>query len=150
MNETLIDNWNKKVGPQDIIFLLGDFAFLPQNEVKEILDRLNGNIHLCRGNHDKPLNSLYHYFSSVFDLKTILVPDDEVPNGLQPIVLCHYPLLSFDRQFYKSIMLHGHSHGSIPFDPTVRRIDIGVDCWNYSPVSYREISEFVKFNCVYS
>jgi calcineurin-like phosphoesterase family protein len=146
MNETLLTNWNAKVKPQDTVYFLGDFAFAPHDKVKAILDQLNGNLHLCRGNHDKPLNSLHHYFTSVFDLKTIMIQDPTCINGVQPIVLCHYPLLTWDRQRYGAIHLHGHTHGNIKYDSKVKRIDVGVDNWNFTPVSYEEIKLFLSTN----
>jgi len=146
MDEVLISNWNAKIGPQDIVYFLGDFAFAHQTRVRELLKVLNGNLYLCRGNHDKPLNSFHSFFTEVFDLKTIHVMDDTAPNGKQPVVLCHFPLLSFDRQFHGSIHLHGHCHGNIAYDNKVRRVDVGVDNWNYSPVSYSEIKQFLSDN----
>lgn len=146
MNEALISNWNNKVSSQDIVYFLGDFAFAPQDKVKAILERLNGNLHLCKGNHDKPLNSLHHYFTSVFDLKTISIQDEDAIGQIQFIQMCHYPMLSWDRMHYGSIMLHGHTHGNIKFDSKFRRVDVGVDNWNYAPVSYNEIKEFLKNN----
>jgi calcineurin-like phosphoesterase family protein len=146
MNETIITKWNAKIKSTDTVYFIGDFAFADKEKTKSILERLNGNIHLCRGNHDKPLNALHHYFSSVFDLSTILIPDDDVPSGKQPIVLCHYPLLTWDRQQYGSWMLHGHCHASLPFNKTLKRVDIGVDNWNYFPVSYNELKEFFAIN----
>jgi|694.fasta_scaffold14288_6 calcineurin-like phosphoesterase family protein len=142
MNETLLTNWNAKVKPQDTVYFLGDFAFAPHDKVKAVLDRLNGNIHLCRGNHDKPLNSLHHYFTSVFDLKTIMIKDETCINGVQPIVLCHYPLLTWDRQRYNSWMLHGHVHSPINTKSSVKRYDVGVDANNYTPISYLELKEW--------
>lgn len=148
MNEILIDNWNSKVKSQDIVYFLGDFAFANHETTEKYLKRLNGNIHLCRGNHDKSLNGLHKYFTSVFDLKTILFDDESAPNGRQPVVMSHYPLLSFDRQRYGSWMLHGHCHGTIKFDPKIRRIDVGVDNWDYYPVSYEEIKQYLNKNFV--
>jgi hypothetical protein len=53
---------------------------------------------------------LYKYFTQVNDLLTIEVKDNE---SYQPIALCHYPLLSWDRQYYGAWMLHGHCHGTL-------------------------------------
>ena len=57
MNEILIDNWNKTVGPNDIIYHLGDFCFAGSAEWHSILGRLNGRIHLILGNHDEKLRT---------------------------------------------------------------------------------------------
>ena len=52
MNETIITNWNNVVGPDDVIFHLGDFCLGGAEEWNKILDRLNGRIYLVLGNHD--------------------------------------------------------------------------------------------------
>ena len=55
-----------------------------------------------------------------------------VANG-QPIVICHYPLASFNGQARGSWMLHGHCHGNLykseigqPLYKT-RTLDVGVE-----------------------
>lgn len=52
MNEELIKRWNEKIGPGDTVYHLGDISLGKPDFTKEILDRLNGNIHLIKGNHE--------------------------------------------------------------------------------------------------
>lgn len=150
MNETLIQNWNNKVKPTDTLYFLGDFGFASQQKIKSVLDRLNGNKYLCRGNHDKPLNNFHNYFNKVFDLQTVNIYDPNFKNGICHIAMCHYPMLSWDRQFHGSLHLHGHVHsiGNIKqYDDQnrlIRRYDVGVDANNFAPVSLDEILEFFK------
>jgi len=51
MNETIINNHNSLVSPEDTVIFLGDFKFYP-NTVREFLDRLNGHFIFVKGNHD--------------------------------------------------------------------------------------------------
>ena len=51
MNETLIANWNRVIGPNDTVFHLGDFCLGGAAEWTKVLDRLNGKIYLIMGNH---------------------------------------------------------------------------------------------------
>ena len=46
MNETIIANWNRVVGPEDIVFHLGDFCLGGSAEWVNVLNRLNGKIYL--------------------------------------------------------------------------------------------------------
>jgi calcineurin-like phosphoesterase family protein len=49
MDEAFITNWNEAVPKRADVWYIGDFAWkAPQ----DILPRLNGRIHLIRGNHD--------------------------------------------------------------------------------------------------
>jgi calcineurin-like phosphoesterase family protein len=48
----LIERWNARVRPGDIVWVLGDFAWSPQ-AAQRALNRLNGRIHLVMGDHDR-------------------------------------------------------------------------------------------------
>jgi calcineurin-like phosphoesterase family protein len=50
MNEALIAKWNARVGEGDLVYHLGDFA---RGDWDPILARLNGDIVLIRGGHDR-------------------------------------------------------------------------------------------------
>ena len=46
-DEALIENWNKVVKPNDLVYHLGDVAMATDaNRLREIFKRLKGNIHL--------------------------------------------------------------------------------------------------------
>jgi calcineurin-like phosphoesterase family protein len=53
------------------------------------------------------------------------------------IVMCHYALRVWPRQHHGAIHLFGHSHGKVPGTPT--SLDVGVDCWGFTPVSLSNI-----------
>lgn len=141
MNETIIQNWNNKVGPNDNIFLLGDVSFANSSRTEEVIKQLNGNIYLIRGNHDHPRNigTLGKYFIWEKDLTTIEVPDTDQESGYQIIVLCHYAMLNWDRKHHGSWQLFGHAHGTQVYNPKLKQLDVGVDCHNFTPISYQEI-----------
>jgi calcineurin-like phosphoesterase family protein len=52
MNAALIKRWNEKIPPDGDVYHLGDFALCHPEKLEEILDQLNGRIHLIIGNHD--------------------------------------------------------------------------------------------------
>jgi calcineurin-like phosphoesterase family protein len=106
MNESLIEEWNSKVGDNDIIFFLGDFSFKGQEATKAILERLNGYKIMVLGNHDKKLRSLYEqYFDEVHEYL-------EISYNKIKICMMHFPISCWNRAAHGSIMLHGHTHGS--------------------------------------
>lgn len=124
MNEAMIERWNSAVGKRDIVYHLGDFAFsrTPEN----FFNRLNGNKHLILGNHDRgqTLKLPWVWQKHMFELKI----------DKQPIVLCHYAMRTWNRSHYGAVQLYGHSHGQLP--GTSQSLDVGVDCWNYTPVIF--------------
>jgi len=138
MDNTLIHNWNSIVGPYDTVFHLGDFA-VGGGDAAPYLSRLNGIILFCRGNHDKRLVAHYN-----FEFESALPHIREVTIEKQEIVLCHYAMKVWNGSHKGYWQLYGHSHGSLPEDPTSLSCDVGVDCWNYFPVSMDQLRAKMK------
>ena len=70
MDEALISNWNARVGADDSVYIVGDFSYNGGEVPTQYLARLNGHLHLIRGNHDTGLNHaerLLDYCDSVTD-----------------------------------------------------------------------------------
>ena len=89
MDEALISNWNARVGADDSVYIVGDFSYNGGEAPTQYLSRLNGHLHLIRGNHDTGLNHaerLLDYCDSVTDFL-------EIDDGGTHILLCHYPIL---------------------------------------------------------
>ena len=50
----IINQWNKVVKDNDLVYILGDFAIrLPEQDMKDMLSKLKGRKILIYGNHDK-------------------------------------------------------------------------------------------------
>jgi len=137
MNETIIRNWNSVVKPGDVVHVLGDFCFTRKDGVVEnYLRKLNGQVHLVVGNHDSKFVTKSDGFASVRHLDTIRV-------GNQCIVLCHYAMRVWNKSHHGSWQLYGHSHGQLPDDLGLLSTDVGVDRWNFTPVSFEEIKKMM-------
>lgn len=138
MNQALITNYNSVVRPEDTVYHLGDFGFMQVDKLKKILSRLNGNKILLYGNHDKVIRGAKGAFTESFNfIKDYL----EINVDGQKIVMCHYPLLTWNGSGRGSIMLHGHAHGNTNYGhlKNAKILDVGVDCHNYFPISLEEI-----------
>lgn len=135
MREAFIENWNSVVRPGDLVYHLGDFAFTTPEEAANIARRLNGQKYLVFGNHDKRLRREVGFLNQWIWFKDFA----EIKVSDQKIVLCHYPMLTWNQSHRGSWNLHGHCHGSLPPDNHARRVDVGVDCWNYYPVSFEAL-----------
>lgn len=143
MNESLIANYNKRVGKDDTCYHLGDFGFAEPKLLRAIVDRLNGQKHLVLGNHDDRKNFL-NVFSSVHQYMEIRVPDEEVRQGFQRIILFHYSMRVWNGSHRGTWQLYGHSHGTLPDDPTLLSMDVGVDPCGQTPISYEEVKAHMK------
>lgn len=68
MNQTIIDNWNTKVGEHDIVYHLGDIALYftkprkAYEAVADVLGQLHGRLVLVKGNHDS--RALFKYLAA--------------------------------------------------------------------------------------
>lgn len=130
MNDILIEHWNSTVHKNSIVFVLGDFCWNP-NEISNIQRKLNGRKFFLKGNHDK----------GVFAQNW---PDIiEISIGNKFIVCSHYPMLSWNRSFHGSYHLFGHVHSKYITQPNLRSYNVGVDVNQYSPVSFKEIDEYL-------
>ena len=142
MNEALVSNWNERVSEEDIVFHVGDFCFRNSaggkagegaihkaNHYKRIL---NGEKVFIRGNHDKN-NSLKTIIESLI-----------IKYGHNVITLVHNP------EHYSSttpINFVGHIHEKWRFKRVYNNvtpngidlINVGVDVWNFKPVTFEEI-----------
>jgi calcineurin-like phosphoesterase family protein len=131
MDEGMIERWNEEVPRNGTVFHLGDVSFCRQARTLEILNRLNGTIYLVEGNHDNLNVECRKRFQ-------LVRPYYEIKVGKHKVVMCHYPILSWNRMAHGAFHLHGHSHGNMK--PSLhRRMDVGVDCWDYRPIPFEMI-----------
>jgi len=131
MNEGLVERWNETVGPDDVVWHLGDFAIRQRpTVVADLLARLNGRKHLVAGNNDPQETRELEGWGSVQSYIEMEV--DRVS-----LVLCHYPFRSWRGMGKGWVNLHGHSHGKLK--PQARQFDVGVDVWGFRPVMLDEI-----------
>ena len=143
MTESLVSNWNNAVREGDTVYHLGDFALSWGKKHEELIDgilrRLNGQKHLIVGNHDRDEVTRSRRWVTVSHYKELKVA---IGGHQQAIVLCHYPLRSWNQQHYGSWMLHGHCHGTLP-DIGGKIMDVGVDCHQHKPISLSHVSELM-------
>lgn len=150
MNEGLIENWNSVVGAKDTTFILGDFAFSGVVKAKEILRRLNGVKYLVMGNHDWH-NKAHKWEEIGFSIFDETKTQDHIVIGNEFVTLSHFPYkghMHDERYFEKAPedqggwLLHGHVHKA--WKVKNKMINVGVDVWDYKPVSLEEIKEIIQ------
>ena len=141
MNEVLIKNHNQRVSPNDTVFFLGDFCFRNSkggkqgegltNKAEYYLNQLNGKIVLVKGNHDRN-NSLKSIIERVV-----------INYGGSKINLVHNPEHLDSKYPYNFV---GHIHTKYKFKKTKRTtvVNVGVDVWNFKPISYDEIMKDLR------
>lgn len=115
MNEAIIQRHNEVVGPEDEVFHLGDEIMSDIDRGIECIKRLNGRIHLIRGNHstDNKLARIVEECSNVIEYGKW---SDVLQYQKWRFYLSHYPTIcgnfdDGDKPLKKRMLnLCGHTH----------------------------------------
>lgn len=121
-NEWLIrEVYNKYVEKKDEVYIIGDISLGKRKDAEKFIARMNGNKHLIMGNHDKNIHNLGN-FSEITQIKDFTFSR----GGLNiHIILCHFPMASWNRKIHGSWHLYGHVHGR--FQAPGLAWDCGID-----------------------
>jgi calcineurin-like phosphoesterase family protein len=133
-DEAIIDNWNKVVGPKDLVYHLGDVV-MNRNKL-HLAGRLNGRKKLIFGNHDvHPIEMYLEHFESVASYKVF-----------EWAILSHIPVHESQLTRFK-FNIHGHLHGhQVMFDddfnmPDPRYFCVAMENIDYKPISLDVVRE---------
>lgn len=149
--EAMITLWNSRVSKNDTVYILGDLAFGRVEDKRKLFIRLNGNKVLVLGNHDKVPNKLKSYFNHITQIKNLKFKKS-VYNFLHrdlEIIMCHFPMLTWEHKEKGSVMVHGHCHGKVDKineDSKDLRVDVGIDgkLANYDLVSLEKLANYIN------
>lgn len=139
MDNTMCENWNRLVKPEDKVYHLGDVAISKKS--LKTLSRLNGRKTLIAGNHDIYYSKEYlKYFDNIRACK--MYPK----HGL---IFSHFPVHPHQLEHRFKFNVHGHlhsnevlmSHGKFTDE---RYLNICVEKTNYTPISFEEILQKLK------
>lgn len=163
-NEMIVKNWNDRVMPNDTVYHLGDVALGPWPEGLGYVKRLLGYKILIPGNHDRISSIekekrrerfLPDYEDAFQEIRSEV---ESIEIGGEEVLISHYPYTGEsdgDRPDRYSWLrpdpsrglplIHGHTHASekISFHEGLLQISVGVDAWDYAPVSEDQIKEII-------
>ena len=143
MNIALIKNWNSVIKPEDTVYHLGDFALTARERMAYLGQVLNGHKHLLMGNHDKGKSRLREAgFETITRSK-----ESFMHVGDMKVQISHYPYATNEAWNWSPIdngfiLLCGHIHDR--WKTKNRMINVGVDVWNFTPVSEIQLLEIMK------
>lgn len=147
MNETIIQRHNALVRPGDDVYVLGDSTLGGGDEQifianKTLIERLNGRLHIIRGNHDTDRRvAMYESCKNV--VSPVLYADMLHYKGYH-FYLSHFPTLTgnLEKESLKQCTcnLFGHTHQTTNFHLDMPYLyHVGVDSHNCYPVSLDDI-----------
>jgi len=137
-NRVLIDKWNEKIKPNDIVYHLGDFCFSSLDTQIKMRNKLNGDITIIKGNHDPSVTRLQKIF------KTVVKEDLIVELEEHRLILSHKPTektIKYPLKYYWNI--HGHEHIKTGLKVRGHRINVNLIFCDYYPVSEEEIMKLI-------
>lgn len=157
MSEILIANWNRKVAPDDTVYVHGDVAMGKIADSLPLVGRLNGRKILIAGNHDrcwsghgrKARGWADKYLDAGFEM---IVEHAWIRLDGHDVMLTHFPFegdsheedryVEFRPRDLGQWLLHGHVHDK--WKVNGRQINVGCDVWGYAPVSQAEIAALMR------
>ncbi len=139
MNQTIINNWNKIVKKNDVVYHLGDFFLGSKYDLEDIVNQLNGKIYLIRGNHDRLTAKSYE------DCGITLLKSAPIIMDNYKVMLSHRPLPNtMIKDGYVNI--HGHIHQNKledNYDVTLfdinKHINVSCDMLNFKPILLEDL-----------
>ena len=140
MNSTLWSNWNKIVKDEDHVYVLGDFVWY-KRDIDFWCSNLYGKIHLILGNHDMVNIAAYSKQSNIVEITHLKI----LKINKRRYSLCHYPMMTwYGRRSGKGFHLFGHVHKTMMRGIAEGSLNVGVDMWNYRPISLEEVDTFLE------
>lgn len=142
MNETMIENHNRVVGPHDKVIFLGDLVI--NKKYLHLVDRLNGKKKLILGNHDIfPSAEYSKYF---YEQKAYRVFDMHI--------MSHIPVHRESIGRFKA-NIHGHLHSNQVMlgeviDPNYLCMCVEQEHVNFTPVPWYRVKEILSDRGIYS
>ncbi len=121
MNQTIIQNWNRTVGKNDTVYVLGDVVINKKH--LHLVGELEGRKILVKGNHDEaPIAHYTKYFSDI-----------RGACQRRGYILTHIPVHESQKGRFKG-NIHGHLHSTVIADPWYK--NVCVEQVNYTPVPF--------------
>ena len=134
-DETLIENHNRLVSPDDVVLCVGDVTSFDAVDHLCLVERLNGEKILVRGNHDERHSDseLLRYFQYVVGNGNGLAFE----YGDISLYATHYPTQGRRDRFN----IVGHVHGAWRYQ--LNMLNVGVDCFGYFPCHIDRVPFFL-------
>jgi calcineurin-like phosphoesterase family protein len=142
MNAEIIRRWNERVYPDDDVYVLGDLTLGDVEEGIRLIAKLNGYLHIMRGNHDTDKKvERYLELPNVVSIQYA----DVLKYGKAVFWMGHYPTITAnyddDKPWAKHVVcLFGHTHQEQPFyNNNPYMYNVGMDAHNCTPITIDEI-----------
>ena len=140
MDEEMVKRWNERVRPNDKVYHLGDVVI--NRKALKIMNRLNGDKVLIRGNHDIFRDDEYRQYFR--ELRAYHV--------MRGMILSHIPLHTDSIQRFGT-NIHGHTHdrrvmknvfGKLSQEIDIRYHCVCVEQTDYTPILFEDVIKRIQ------
>lgn len=168
-DEVLLDNWDKTVKPDDVVWVVGDIAVSKPLDALAEIRGLPGRKRLILGNHDKahPMyRDAFKWFGKYTETFEWVTTSARIKVNGTEVLLSHFPYVR-DRGDARNTqwrlpderlpLLHGHTHGRERLTNTLiypgfgegedyERVEVhvGADAWDFTPVSDLQVHKLLQ------
>ncbi len=153
MNAEIIRRWNERVMPDDDVYVLGDLMLGDVEEGLRLIAKLNGYLHIIRGNHDTDTKA-----SRYLELPNVVSVEFATVYKYKKAIfwLSHYPTITANYDDDKPwaqhlVCLFGHTHQVSPFYEIAKHTgenpymyNVGMDAHDCTPVSIEEVINDIR------
>lgn len=153
MNAEIIKRWNERVYQDDDVYVLGDLTLGNIEEGIRLIAKLNGYLHIMRGNHDTDKKvERYLELPNVVEVKYA----DVLKYKKAVFWMSHYPTITSnyddDKPWAQHVVcLFGHTHQVSSFYEIAKHTgenpymyNVGMDAHNCTPISIEEIMSDIR------
>lgn len=145
MDSYIIENWNKVVNNDDLVYILGDFSWYKGEETNNILKQLKGKKILIIGNHDKNFLNDKKFDKALFQE---IVNYKEIKRNKIKIIMCHYPMIDWNGKYQGSYHLYGHVHSMINEDTKyMKKLEEKYNCLNVGIDVHKKLLNLEEILC---
>ena len=139
MNFELIDRWNSVVSDEDMVYVLGNFAWDPES-AEIAVKSLHGNIVFLNGEYDNAIEEIIEIMDSE-SFSFLYNSIEELPE--LNVVLSYWPLLDWPEKNKGSYSVVGHPDKKYQTNHKTNVINCACDFWNFKPIEITKTLELL-------
>lgn len=156
----LVRRHNALVAPDDVVWVLGDVAMGKIEDSLALCAQMNGSKILICGNHDRPAMTTDEIkktrwtdrYRTEGGFEQVWRWPQTIELAGHQVLACHYPYRGDSGETDRFLerrptdgggwLLHGHVHDK--WRQRDKMINVGVDVWDYAPVSADVLEELIR------
>lgn len=136
MDEYMIQQWNSVVSNDDLVYVVGNFAWDPES-AETAIKHLNGTIIIMDGKWDRASKELVNKLGSQLGIAYT----EEGVKYIKDlnVALSYWPLSDWPHKDEGAISVVGIPKAHFNTNHEIKRVNAAVDYWDFKPVDIKQI-----------